>query len=117
MGYDVAAVRAHFPALRAGAAHFDGAGGSQVPDAVAEAVAGALTSPMANRGRGATLAERNADDVVLAGRQAVADLVGGVPGGVVYGRSATQLGYDFARVLSAGWRSGDEVVVTRLDHD
>jgi cysteine desulfurase family protein (TIGR01976 family) len=116
MGYDVAAVRAHFPALRAGVAHFDAAGGSQVPDAVAEAVAGALTSPMANRGR-VTQAERNADDVVRAGRQAVADLVGGVPGGVVYGRSATQLGYDVARVLSAGWRAGDEVVVTRLDHD
>src|SRR3712207_6970527 len=40
-----------FPALRAGAAHFDGPGGSQVPDAVAEAVAATLVAPMANRGR------------------------------------------------------------------
>ena len=51
MAYDVEAVRAHFPALRAGAAHFDGPGGSQTPDVVAEAVAATLTSPIANRGR------------------------------------------------------------------
>jgi cysteine desulfurase family protein (TIGR01976 family) len=116
MGYDVAAVRAHFPALRAGTAHFDGPGGSQVPDVVAEAVAATLTSPIANRGR-VTAAERAADDVVLAARAAVADLLGADPGGVVFGRSATALAYDLSRVLSAGWDPGDEVVVTRLDHD
>jgi cysteine desulfurase family protein (TIGR01976 family) len=116
VSYDVAAVRACFPALRAGAAHFDGPGGSQVPESVAAAVAATLTSPIANRGR-VTQAERNADDVVLAARQAVADLVAGDPGGVVFGRSTTQLTYDLSRVLSAGWGPGDEVVVTRLDHD
>ncbi|WP_448615091.1 cysteine desulfurase-like protein [Modestobacter sp. URMC 112] len=116
MDFDVAAVRAHFPALSAGAAHFDGPGGTQVPDVVAQAVAATLTSPMANRGR-VTQAERNADDVVLAARAAVADLVAGDPGGVVFGRSATSLTYELSRVLSAGWGPGDEVVVTRLDHD
>ena len=49
--YDVAAVRAAFPALKAGTAHFDGPGGTQVPEPVARAVAETLTSPMANRGR------------------------------------------------------------------
>jgi cysteine desulfurase family protein (TIGR01976 family) len=116
VSYDVAAVRACFPALRAGAAHFDGPGGSQVPESVAAAVAATLTSPIANRGR-VTRAERTADDVVLAARRAVADLVAGDPGGVVFGRSMTQLTYDLSRVLSAGWGPGDEVVVTRLDHD
>ncbi|WP_222264616.1 cysteine desulfurase-like protein [Modestobacter marinus] len=116
MSFDVAAVRAHFPALQAGVAHFDGPGGSQTPDVVAQAVAATLTSPIANRGR-VTAAERAADDVVLAARQAVADLTGGVPGGVVFGRSATALTYEFSRVLAAGWGPGDEVVVTRLDHD
>jgi cysteine desulfurase family protein (TIGR01976 family) len=114
--YDVDAVRARFPALAAGAAHFDGPGGSQVPDSVAAAVADTLTAPIANRGR-VTQAERTADDVVLAARQAVADLVAGDPGGVVFGRSTTQLTYDFARTLSGSWGPGDEVVVTRLDHD
>ncbi|HET6391430.1 MAG TPA: cysteine desulfurase-like protein [Blastococcus sp.] len=116
MSYDVAAVRAQFPALRAGTAHFDGPGGTQVPEPVARAVAATLTSPIANRGR-TTAAERNADDVVTAARQALADLLGADPRGVVFGRSATQLTFDVARVLAAGWGPGDEVVVSRLDHD
>ena len=116
MSFDVATFRAHFPALTDGAAHFDGPGGSQTPDVVAQTVAATMTQPMANRGS-VTQAERNADAVVVAARQAVADLTGGVPGGVVFGRSATTLTYELARVLSAGWGPGDEVVVTRLDHD
>jgi cysteine desulfurase family protein (TIGR01976 family) len=114
--YDVGAVRAAFPALRAGTAHFDGPGGTQVPDPVARAVAETLTSPIANRGR-ITAAERNADDVVLAARAAMGDLLHADPGGIVFGRSATTLTMDLARTLAAGWGPGDEVVVTRLDHD
>lgn len=114
--YDVEAVRAAFPALKAGTAHFDGPGGTQVPEAVARAVAETLTSPIANRGR-TTQAERNADDVVLAARTAMADLLHADPGGIVFGRSATALTMDLARTLAAGWGPGDEVVVTRLDHD
>ncbi|MEJ2852929.1 MULTISPECIES: cysteine desulfurase-like protein [unclassified Saccharothrix] len=116
MSYDVDSVRARFPSLAAGTAHFDGPGGSQVPAAVADAVRDALVSPLANRGR-VTAAERAADDIVLAARHALADLLGADPGGVVFGRSATQLTYDFARTLARTWRPGDEVVVTRLDHD
>jgi len=116
MSFDVASLRAHFPALTDGAAHFDGPGGSQTPDVVAAAVAATMTQPMANRGS-VTRAERNADAVVVAARQAVADLTGGVPAGVVFGRSATALTYELSRVLAAGWGPGDEVVVTRLDHD
>ena len=50
MPLDVASVRAHFPALAEGAAHFDGPGGSQTPDVVARAVADTLTSAISNRG-------------------------------------------------------------------
>ena len=116
MGYDVKAVRAHFPALDEGAAHFDGPGGSQVPDVVADAVAGTLRSAIANRGS-VTKAERRADAIVGEARQAAADLVGGTPDGVVFGRSMTALTYDLARALAKQWRAGDEVIVTRLDHD
>ena len=116
MSYDVAAVRAQFPALKAGTAHFDGPGGSQVPEPVARAVADTLTSPIANRGR-VTAAERLADDTVLGARAAVADLLGTDPRGVVFGRSATQLTFDLSRTLASGWGPGDEVVVSRLDHD
>ena len=114
--YDVAAVRSCFPALDEGAAHFDGPGGSQVPAAVADAVAATLRAAVANRGT-VTTAERRAADVVAAARQAAADLVGGAASGVVFGRSMTQLTYDFARTLARTWRPGDEVVVSRLDHD
>ena len=113
---DPARIRAAFPALDLGVAYFDGPGGSQVPTPVAEAVAGALTAGLSNRGT-VTDAERRADDIVTGARAAVADLLGADPRGVVFGRSMTQLTFDFARTLSRGWGPGDEVVVTRLDHD
>ena len=116
MGYDVAAIRASFPALTEGAAHFDGPGGSQVPVAVADAVAGTLRSAIANRGW-LTPAERRADGIVVEARQALADLVGAEPRGVVFGRSMTALAFQFAHTLAKDWGPGDEVVVTRLDHD
>jgi cysteine desulfurase family protein (TIGR01976 family) len=113
---DPARIRAAFPALDLGVAYFDGPGGSQVPSPVAEAVAGALTAGLSNRGT-VTDAERRADEIVTGARAAVADLLGADPRGVVFGRSMTQLTFDFARTLSRGWGAGDEVVVTRLDHD
>ncbi|MDT7724512.1 MAG: hypothetical protein QOI21_1088 [Actinomycetota bacterium] len=116
MAYDVNAVRRQFPALEEGAAHFDGPGGSQVPDVVAEAVAGTLVSAISNRGT-MTVAERRADAVVSEARQAMADLLGATSQGIVFGRSMTQLTFDFARALAKDWGPGDEVVVSRLDHD
>ncbi|MGY1834877.1 cysteine desulfurase-like protein [Blastococcus sp. SYSU DS0510] len=116
MGFDVAALRACFPSLASGTAHFDGPGGTQVPEAVGRAVAATLTAPISNRGS-VTAAERLADETVLGARSAMADLLGVDPGGVVFGRSATALTFDLARTLAAGWGPGDEVVVTRLDHD
>ena len=116
MTFDVAAVRKDFPALDSGTAYFDGPGGSQVPRQVAEAIAATMTAGLANRGQ-VTEAERRADDVVVGARQAVADLLGCDPGGVVFGRSMTQATYDVSRALAQEWGPGDEVVVTRLDHD
>lgn len=116
MGYDVAAVRRHFPALSEGAAHFDGPGGSQTAAPVASAVAAAMTSALANRGS-VTTAERRADQLTVAARRAVADLVGAPPDGVIFGRSMTALTYEVSRALAKTWRPGDEVIVTRLDHD
>jgi cysteine desulfurase family protein (TIGR01976 family) len=116
MSLDVARVRAAFPALDHGIAHFDGPGGSQAPQPVADAIARTLTAGISNRGT-VTAAEQRADAVVREARTAVADLLGADAGGVVFGRSMTQLTYDVARALAKGWGPGDEVVVTRLDHD
>jgi cysteine desulfurase family protein (TIGR01976 family) len=114
--YDVAALRAQLPALAAGAAHFDGPGGSQTPLPVARAVHDTLVGAIANRGS-VTAAERRAEQVVVGARLALADLLGADPRGVVFGRSMTQLTYDMSRAIAKTWRPGDEVVVTRLDHD
>ncbi|WP_329289688.1 cysteine desulfurase-like protein [Streptomyces pseudovenezuelae] len=116
MTYDIAALRSHFPALAAGTAHFDGPGGTQTPEPVIRAIADALAQPLSNRGR-ITLGERNAEGIVSGARRAMADLLAADPAGIVFGRSATQLTYDFSRTLARTWSPGDEVVVTRLDHD
>ncbi len=116
MDYDVTHVRACFPALADGTAYFDGPGGSQVPQQVADAVAATMTSGISNRGT-VTASERRAEEVVVGARAAMADLLGCDPGGVVFGRSMTQLTFDLARALAKTWEPGDEVVVTRLDHD
>lgn len=116
MTYDVTRVRARIPALADGVAYFDGPGGTQTPDLVAAAIAAALTSPLSNRAR-ITGAEINADDITLAARAAGADLVNGEPRGIIFGRSMTDITFDIARTLAQGWGPGDEIVVTRLDHD
>ncbi len=116
MCFDVAAFRAGFPSLASGIAHFDNPGGTQTPAVVGEAIARTLTGPLSQRGS-ALVSQRNAEDAVVGFRAAVADLVGGLPEGVVHGRSATQLTYDVARTLARTWAAGDEVVVCELDHD
>jgi len=116
MDYDVERVRAGFPALSDGTAYFDGPGGSQVPRQVAHAVASTMAGGLSNRGT-VTASERRAEEVVLGARAAMGDLLGCDPLGVVFGRSMTQLTFDLARALAKTWEPGDEVVVTRLDHD
>jgi cysteine desulfurase family protein (TIGR01976 family) len=116
MDLDVARVRRAFPALSHGVAHFDGPGGSQVPAVVAQTVADTMVAGIANRGS-VTAAEQRAEETVTGARQAVADLLGAQPRGVVFGRSMTQVTYDLSRAMATQWGPGDEVVVSRLDHD
>ena len=116
LALDTDRVRGCFPALADGTAYFDGPGGSQTPRTVADAVAAALCAGLANRGA-VTAAERRADELVLGARAAIGDLLGCDPGGVVFGRSMTQLTFDLARAMARQWGPGDEVVVSRLDHD
>jgi cysteine desulfurase family protein (TIGR01976 family) len=116
MTLQVDAIRDQFPALHEGAAHFDAPGGCLIPRVVAEAVRDTLEAAVCQRGS-ITLAERRTDGIVLSARQAMADLLGADPGGVVFGRSMTQLTFDFSRALAKSWKAGDEIVVSRLDHD
>ena len=116
MSYDVQKIRSYFPSLNTGLAFFDGPGGSQVPTVVGDAIAQAITKPISNRNV-ITESEKNAEEIVIGFRKAVADLIDVDPRGVVYGRSWTQLVYDFSRTLAKNWEEGDEIVVSRLDHD
>ena len=116
MSIDVARVRASYPALSEGFVHLDGAAGTQVAAPVIDAIAGTLRRAVSNQGS-AFEAARRSGEIVDAAREAVADLVGGTADGVVFGPSATALTYTVARTLAKAWRPGDEVVVSRLDHD
>ncbi|MFJ8104825.1 cysteine desulfurase-like protein [Streptomyces sp. NPDC096132] len=116
MALDLTALRAHFPSLATGLAYFDGPGGTQTPRPVADAIAATLTGPLSNRGT-VSPSELNAERAVADFRAAYADLLHMPAGGIVHGRSATQLTYDFSRHLAKGWTAGDEIVLSRLDHD
>jgi cysteine desulfurase family protein (TIGR01976 family) len=116
MKLDVEAVRASYPALADGYAYLDGAAGTQVPSSVINAISGVQAAGIGNTG-GAFPASERADRITASCRAAVAALTGGEPGGVVLGPSMTALTYRFAAALARDWGAGDEVVVSRLDHD
>ena len=115
--YDVAEIRSRYPALADGWAYLDGAAGTQVPRSVIEAESKAYAGGIGNHG-GAFAASKRSDALTAAARAAVADLVGAPsPQGVVLGPSSTALAYRFAQALGRTWQAGDEIVVTRLDHE
>src|ERR1022692_429204 len=114
--FDVSKVRSGYPAMADGYAYLDGAAGTQVPDAVIDAISGAYRAGIGNAG-GAFPASRRSDAITTECRQAVADLTGGEPDGVILGPNMTTLTFRLANALAAGWGPGDEVIVTRLDHD
>ncbi len=114
--------RAQFPSLGLTldghpAAFFDNPGGTQVPQAVIDAVSGYYMSQNANVG-GAFETSRRTDAVVAGARAAMADLLGAPgPETIVFGPSMTALTFHLARSLAETIMPGDEIVVTALDHD
>jgi cysteine desulfurase family protein (TIGR01976 family) len=121
-GLNLAAIRSQFPALQRHengqpVAWFDGPGGSQVPYGVIDAIAGFLRRGGSNHG-GAFAASRDSESTHEAARIAIADLFGArADDYVVFGMNMTSLNLALSRALAATWSPGDEVVVTRLDHD
>ena len=117
MGYDVQAVRNDYPAVLDGTAYLDGAAGTQVPRAVMEAEYQAYAAGIGNHG-GFFPASRRSAGHTAAARAAIVDLLGAPsPDGVALGPSMTALTYRFADGLAGTWAEGDEIIVTRLDHD
>jgi cysteine desulfurase family protein (TIGR01976 family) len=113
---DVEAVRARFSALSGSTAFFDGPGGTQVPDEVIAAVSGYLREANANAG-GFFETSRRTDVVIDEARRAAASFVGGDPEEVVFGANMTSLNFTLSRTVGRELRAGDEILVTRLDHD
>ncbi|WP_214106119.1 cysteine desulfurase-like protein [Acrocarpospora catenulata] len=116
MSLDIARIRALYPALSDGYAWLDAAAGTQVPRPVIDAIAAAYTEGIGN-GHGAFPGSARSDEIVSRARQAVADLVGGDAGGVVFGPNMTTLTYRFAYALAKDWGPDDEIVLSQLDHD
>jgi cysteine desulfurase family protein (TIGR01976 family) len=114
--WDIEGVRSQYPALRDGTAYLDGAGGTQVPESVIEAISDAHRSGLSNV-HGPFPASRRSDQLIADARAAVADLVGGQPGGVILGPNMTTLTYRMAAALAKTWEPGDEMVLSELDHD
>jgi cysteine desulfurase family protein (TIGR01976 family) len=113
---DVAAVRSRFSALARPTAFFDGPGGTQVPDTVIDAMASYLRESNANIG-GAFETSRMSDLVVLQAHVAAAAFLGATAEEVGFGANMTTLNFALSRAVGRSLEAGDEIVVTRLDHD
>jgi len=113
---DVEAVRARFSALSGPTALFDGPAGTQVPDEVIDAVAGYLRESNANTG-GFFETSRRTDAVLDEARSAAASFLGADADEVVFGPNMTSLNFTLTRTVGRELESGDEILVTRLDHD
>jgi cysteine desulfurase family protein (TIGR01976 family) len=113
---DVDAVRARFSALRAPTAYFDAPGGTQVPDSVIDAISTYLRESNANLG-GAFGTSRRTDAVLTQARLAAAAFLRCEPSEAFFGANMTTLNFMLSRTVGRTLREGDEILVTRLEHD
>jgi cysteine desulfurase family protein (TIGR01976 family) len=116
MSFDVAAARAQFPALASGVAFLDAPGGTQCPESVIEAIAAYLRESNANLG-GAFAASRHSDELVARAHETAAGFLGCRPEETIFGQNMTTLNFALTRALGRTLGAGDEILVTRLDHD
>jgi cysteine desulfurase family protein (TIGR01976 family) len=96
-------------------AYFDGPGGTQVPQAVVDAMSDYLLNHNANTHWNYPTSTET-DEILAHARLALADFVGGAADEIVFGANATTLAFHVSRALGGLLSSGDEVVVTELDH-
>jgi cysteine desulfurase family protein (TIGR01976 family) len=114
------AIRADFPALARrenghAVAYFDGPGGTQVPQAVADAMTDYLLHHNANT-HWAYPTSAETDALLDDARAVYADFFNATPADVSFGNNMTTIAFHLARGLARGWKAGDEIVVTELDH-
>jgi cysteine desulfurase family protein (TIGR01976 family) len=113
---DVEAIRARYSALQRDLLLLDGPGGTQVPDEVIDAISAYLRGSNANVGGPFETSERTVV-VVDAARVAAGRFLGCSAEEVTFGANMTSLSFALSRTAAREWEAGDEIVVTRLDHD
>jgi cysteine desulfurase family protein (TIGR01976 family) len=118
---DVSYIRSQFPSLSQTvnghpAAFLDGPGGTQVPQRVIDAISGYLSRDNANTG-GAYATSRHTDAMIAEARSAMADFLHCAADEVAFGLNMTTLTYAISRAIGRDLQPGDEILVTRLDHD
>src|SRR6476619_3893558 len=113
---DLEAVRAQFPALASGAAFLDAPGGTQCPHSVIDAIDAYLRESNANLG-GAFAASRRSDELVELAHATAARFLGCRATETIFGQNMTTLNFALTRAFGRTLAAGDEILVTRLDHD
>jgi cysteine desulfurase family protein (TIGR01976 family) len=113
---DVAAARARFSSLQGDFVFLDAPGGSQVPDEVGDAIARALREASANIGAPYETSYR-VGAILESARATAGRFLGCSADEVVFGTNMTTLNFMLTRTASREWQAGDEILVTRLDHD
>ena len=121
LALDLTSIRSQFPALAQTvnghpAAFLDGPGGTQVPQRVIDAISNYLRRDNANTG-GAYTTSRNTDAMLAEARAAMADFLHCAADEIVFGPNMTTLTYAMSRSIGRDLGLGDEILVTRLDHD
>jgi cysteine desulfurase family protein (TIGR01976 family) len=119
--FDVAWARAQFPALQQKmdgqpVVFFDAPGGTQVPQRVIDAISNYLATSNANT-HGAFLTSERTDEIYSAAHAAMADFFNCDPDEVVFGANMSTLTFALSRAIGRDLKSGDELLVTQLDHD
>ena len=116
MTLDVAAVRARFSALQRELVFFDGPGGTQVPDEVIEAISAYLRESNANTS-GPYETSRRTEGLAWRSRETAGRFLGCAPDEAIFGPNMTTLNFALSRTVGRSLERGDEILVTKLDHD
>lgn len=120
--WDINHVRSHFPALQRQlggqpVAFFDGPAGSQVPQRVADAVTSYLVHTNSNRGMPSATAQES-DAILERAHETFADFLNAdEPESIIFGSNMTTMTLAVSRTLATTWQPGDEILLSRLDHD
>jgi cysteine desulfurase family protein (TIGR01976 family) len=116
LALDVEAIRRRYSALQRDLVLLDGPGGTQVPDEVIDAISEYLRTSNANVGGPFETSARTVA-LVDGARAASARFLGSSAEEVTFGANMTSLSFALSRTAAREWEAGDEIVVTRLDHD